>query len=220
MFRSYAVFTPAQTHGHPPVEPQRHRGHREKHRGRHRKHEGTKTQRPATRAGKPQMTQIDADRSVDAVAPRSDGGTVGDLAIADHREKARQLRTQASVVVALSPGRRAQGASVPPVLSQIGRDPGPSLPLNREEEWRGLRSSRARAAGSGHRDERSRLERRPGPAVAGRRSTAGTSPCARVSRTPICVICEHIGFAMPSCLCVFVVAMLCASVAIRFDLPG
>jgi hypothetical protein len=61
-----------------------------------------------------------ADGLLDTAGPEINGGTAGDLAIADHREKARQLRTRASVVAALSPERRAHGASVPPLFSSIG----------------------------------------------------------------------------------------------------
>ena len=50
------------------------------------------------------------------MVPRIDGGTADDLKIADYRWKARQLRTQASVVVVLSTGRHACGASVPSAL--------------------------------------------------------------------------------------------------------
>ena len=96
-----------------------------------RRHEDTK----ATNARKPQITQIDADGFIDAAVPRIDGGNVGDLAIADYRLEARQLRTRAFVAAMLPTGRRARGASIPPALSQIGSDPGPSLPFNREEKW-------------------------------------------------------------------------------------
>ena len=58
--------------------------------------------------------------------------------------------------------------------------------LNGAEEWRGLRSPRAQAAGPGHRDERLRPERCPDPAVPGRRSAARISPRAESSWT-ICV---------------------------------
>ena len=151
--------------------------------------------------------------------PRIDGGTGGDLTIADHRVEARQLRTQASVVAVLPPGRRARGASIPPHSSPVWKG-GAVHPATEDEEWRGLRSQRAQAAGPGHRDDRSRSERWHDPAVPGRRSTsAGTSPRARVSGAVICVICVICGQCARErrslCLRVFVFAMCLGGRQIR-----
>jgi len=89
------------------------------HRGR--KHEDTKASQsgPPTHRRKPQITQMNADEIPDGAVPRMDGGTVGDLAIADHRLEAHQLRTPASVVAMLPTGRRARGASIPPRPSPV-----------------------------------------------------------------------------------------------------
>jgi hypothetical protein len=73
--------------------------------------------------------------------PAIDGGTVGDLTIAAHRWHVRPLQARALVAAKRPTGRRARGASVPPDLSQIGRDSVPSLLLKREEKGRGLPSS-------------------------------------------------------------------------------
>jgi len=80
------------------------------------------------------------------------------------------------------------------------------------EEWRGLRSSRARAAGSRHRDGRLRPKRLSGPAVPGRRSTAGTSPRARVSHETICVYLRDL---WANCDGWVALCALCVSVVVR-----
>jgi hypothetical protein len=63
-----------------------------------------------------QITQIDADSSLDAEVPLLAAEQIGDLTIAANRWAAQHLRTLASVVAVLSTGRRARGASVPPRL--------------------------------------------------------------------------------------------------------
>jgi len=136
-----------------------------------------------------------------AAVPRIDGGTVGDLAIAAHRCEARQLRTQASVVAILPPGRRARGASVPPYL-----DEGIFRSTTGQDERRGLRSSRAQTGGQGNGDECSHSETLSCPPGPGRRPTAGTSPVLKLGwgffappivSAFICVIC---GFSCDGCV--------------------
>jgi len=74
-----------------------------------------------------------------------------------------------------------------------------------------LRSSRAQAAGAGHRDNRWRSERFPAPAVPGRRTTAGTSPRDDVSCPALCVsaslrLCVE---CLRGGLCAFATSRLC-----------
>ena len=78
------------------------------------------------------------------------------------------------------------GEAVSPfVLPAVSRMDGPvSTLLNEDENWRGLRSPRARAAGAGLRGERSGSTRSPDPAVSGR-PTAGDLASPLNSRGPV-----------------------------------
>jgi len=157
-----------------------------------------------------------------------DGGTGGDLTIAASRREARLLRTQAFVTAALPPGTTCPGRVGSACPFSFFERRGAVHPATNDEEWRGLRSSRAQAAGWGLRDDRLRSEWCPRHAVPDRRpTTAGTSPCARVSGMAICVYLRDLRFlrcvgglcafaflaslrfktAMPLCLRVFVFAM-------------
>ena len=64
-------------------------------------------------------------------------------------EERGERRTRAFVVAALLTGRRARGTGVLPLaLPAISRGDGPtSVLVNEDENWRGLRSPRAQAAG-------------------------------------------------------------------------
>jgi len=135
-----------------------------------------------------------------AAVPRIDGGTVDDLAIAAHRCEARQLRTQASVVAILPPGRRARGASVPPRLEGVA--------AIRQQPGTGGEVCAPQSAGRRIGPSRRTLAfgatvRSGGP---GRRPTVGTSPVLKLgwgfSAPPIvsafiCVIC---GFSCDGCV--------------------
>ncbi len=173
-----------------------------------RRHEGTK----AANARKPQITQINADRQKKIPLQR-----IGHIWVCRRKRRRsddRRLPGESTSTPDASV-RRRRAVSRTPRLRRVGSASplscfeGGHISSNRKkEQWRGLRSSRTQAAGSGIRDESSLLERLPGPAVPGRRPTAaGTSPRVESPWT-ICVYLRDLRLtAMSSCLCVFVFAM-------------
>jgi len=208
----------------PAAEPQK---HRDTERNTEQGTANTKTRRHEGRAPIatcPQITQINTDGLLDAAVPRIAGGAAGDLTIAAPGGKPvcseRERSSQPFIPPADAPGARR--FRLAPLLFLMG---GAVHPPTGDEEWRGLRSSRAQAAGTGHCDERVRSERWPLPAVPGCRSTtAGTSARDRVSQQTICVyLCDlWVRWAMAfvsSCLRVCDDSVrslcLCVSVVVR-----
>jgi hypothetical protein len=161
-----------------------------------RNHEGTKTRRNH-QARPPALSNAKAQRRKDAKTQRG-GGSAWALSriVAAERQaigspaagkKSVELRTRAFVAAALLAGSRARGtAGLPLALPTVSGKDGPiSILLIEDENRRGLRSPRARAAGAGLRGERSGSTRSPDTAVSGR-PTAGDLARRRMN------ICVHL----------------------------
>ncbi len=146
-----------------------------------RKHKDTKTRRPLippTHTKRRSLSLIDG-----CVAWRQNDRRSG---IACRRCEGRLLRTRTFVAVHLLTGRRARGASVPPLFRVVVVGDRLLSTIECKREVASPALAKRRTAGPGNRGGSSLLQRLTGPAVTCRHLAASTSPHGGIQRKPLC----------------------------------